>query len=229
MGFDSFTPDSGVLLAKTKNADNAPFIWTVDANPQDIDKVDFVLPNGTPVKMTIGDYRQLSDSLFHAGTDSGSQYEFVDQANRLHFYVLDVQRDRRGILSYTVAIRSLDGAGPQRRGVAAYPSFAIAPRGGWARCVLPVRNTGAAAPVSGHPDDVTAFASSDVYRVSASAPSGWTTWLPNTLATARFGATVPVSVYVKRDAATARHTTVNLTVTSESDPTKTATTSCRVI
>jgi hypothetical protein len=83
--------------------------------------------------------------------------------------------------------------------------------------------------VSGHPDDVTAFASSDVYRVSASAPSGWTTWLPNTLATARFGATVPVSVYVKRDGAAARHTTVNLTVTSESDPTKTATTSCRVV
>src|SRR4029453_13620466 len=59
---------SGVLLGKTKNNDNAPFIWTVDANPQDIDKVDFVLPNGTPVKMTIGDYRQLADSLFPPGT-----------------------------------------------------------------------------------------------------------------------------------------------------------------
>jgi M6 family metalloprotease-like protein len=227
MGFDSFTPDSGVLLAKTKNVDAAPFIWTVDANPQDIDKVDFVLPNGTPVKMTIGDYRQLSDALFHAGTESGSEYEFVDTANRLHFYVLDLQRNWRGILSYTVAVRSLDGAGPQRRGVAAYPSFAITPRGGWARCVLPVRNTGAAAPVSGHPEDVTAFAGSDVYRLAASASSGWTTFMPNNLATARFGQTVPVSVYVKRDGGS-RIGTVTLSVTSESDPTKKTATTCKV-
>jgi hypothetical protein len=48
MGTDSFTPDSGVLLAKTKDRDRAPFIWVEDANPQDIDKVDFVLPDGTP-------------------------------------------------------------------------------------------------------------------------------------------------------------------------------------
>jgi hypothetical protein len=227
MGFDSFTPDAGVLVAKTKNADNAPFIWTVDANPQDIDKVDFVRPDGTPVKMTIGDYRQLADSLFHAGTDSGSEYEFVDQANRLHFYVLDVQRDRRGILSYTVAVRSLDGAGPQRRGVVVYPTFAIAPRGGWARCVLALRNTGAAAPVGGHPDDVTAFAGSDVYRLTASAGRGLSTWLPNGLATARFGQTVLAQVYVKKDGG--RGGTVALTATSESDPTKKATTTCRVI
>jgi hypothetical protein len=229
MGFDSFTPDSGVLLAKTKNADNAPFIWTVDANPQDIDKVDFVLPNGTPVKMTIGDYRQLADSLFHAGADSGSGYEFVDTANRLHFYVLDVQRDRRGILSYTVAVRSLDGAGPQRRGVTAYPSLAIAPRSGWSKCLLPVRNTGAAAPVSGHPEDVTAYAGSDVYRLTASASRGFTTWLPNNLATARFGEIVPVQVYVKRAAAGPRAGSVMLTVTSESDPSKKSTATCYLI
>jgi hypothetical protein len=216
-------------MAKTKDADNAPFIWTVDANAQDIDKVDFVRPDGTPVKMTVGDYRQLSDSLFHAGTGSGSEYEFVDSANRLHFYVLDVRRDSRGVLSYTVAVRSLDGAGPQRRGVTAYPSFAIAPPGGWARCVVPVRNTGAAAPVGGHPDDVTAYAGSDVYRVTASAAGGWTTWLPNNLTTARFGRTVPVLVYVKRGAAGARPGKVSLTVTSASDPTKKATTTCRVI
>jgi hypothetical protein len=230
MGFDSFTTDSGVLLAKTKNVDAAPFIWTVDANPQDIDKVDFVRPDGTPVKMTIGDYRQLSDALFHAGTDSGSEYEFVDQANRLHFYVLDVHRDWRGVLSYTVAVRSLDGAGPQVRGVKAYPSLTIAPQSGWARCVLPVRNTGKAAPAGGHPEDVTAYLGSDVYRVAAStATSGWTTWLPNSLANARFGQTVPVQVYVKRDPGAPRSTVVKVTVTSESDPTKTATTSCLVL
>lgn len=95
MGSDSFTPDSGVLLAKTKNQDRAPFEWVIDANPQDIDMTDYVLPDGTEVPITIGDYRQLADALFHAGTDSGSQYEYVDEANRLHFYITDVQRDAK--------------------------------------------------------------------------------------------------------------------------------------
>jgi hypothetical protein len=145
MGFDSFTPDSGVLLSKTKDRDTAPFIWVVDAHPEDIDKVDFVLPNGTPQKMTIGDYRQLSDALFHAGTDSGSQYEYVDQANRLHFYVLDIKRDASGVLSYTVAVRSLDGAGTQQRGVRLSPGVGVAaPQHGYAKCTLPLRNTGTA-------------------------------------------------------------------------------------
>ena len=213
MGFDSFTPDSGVLLAKTKNADAAPFIWTVDANPQDIDKVDFVRPDGTPQKMTIGDYRQLSDALFHAGTDSGSEYEYVDTANRLHFYVLDTKRDRAGVLSYTVAVRSLDGAGPLRRGVAARSANAVAASSGWARCTIPVRNTGRG---------------SDVYRVSASAGAGWTSWLPRAVTDVAGGRTASVEVYAKRAAGGARGTKVAVTVTSESDPAATTTTSCRV-
>jgi M6 family metalloprotease-like protein len=231
MGFDSFTPDSGVLLAKTKDRDSAPFIWTVDANPLDIDQTDFVLPDGTPKKMTIGDYRQLSDALFHAGTDSGSEYEFVDPANRLHFYVLDAQRDGAGVLSYTVAVRSLDGAGPQRRGVAAFPTVALTPPNGWARCIVPVRNTGRAAAVPpGHPEDVSGYAGSDVYRVSAAvAGSGWTTWLPATVTTAKFGQIVPVQVYVKRSSGGPRRTQVRVTVTSESDPTKTAISTCHVL
>ncbi len=96
MGTDSFTPDSGVLLAKTKNQDQAPFEWVVDANPQDIEMTDYVLPDGTKVPITIGDYRQLSDALFHAGTNSGSEYEYIDTANRLHFYITNVPpRSRR--------------------------------------------------------------------------------------------------------------------------------------
>jgi hypothetical protein len=224
MGFDSFTPDSGVLLAKTKNADAAPFIWTVDANPQDIDKVDFVLPDGTPQKMTIGDYRQLSDALFHAGTGSGSEYEYVDTANRLHFYVLDVRRDKAGVLSYTVAVRSLDGAGPQARGVAAGPSVAAVAPSGWARCRIPVRNTGRATATAG---PLAAYTGSDVYRVSASAGAGWTSWLPHAVTDVANGRSASVDVYVKRPAG-ARSTRVAVTVTSESDPAATATTSCRV-
>jgi M6 family metalloprotease-like protein len=228
MGFDSFTPDAGVLLAKTKNADAAPFIWTVDANPQDIDKVDFVLPDGTPQKMTIGDYRQLSDALFHAGTDSGSRYEWVDAANRLHFYVLDLRRDRNGVLSYTIAVRSLDGAGPHRRGVALRPATATMAPSGWAKCTIPVRNTGRAAPLPAAQRGLTAHTGSDVYRISATAGTGWTTWLPRAVTDVANGRTGEAQVYVRRAAGAARGTRVTVTVASESDPAATASASCVV-
>ena len=223
MGTDSFTPDSGVLLSKTKDRDAAPFVWVVDAHPEDIDKVDFVLPNGTPQKMTIGDYRQLSDALFHAGTDSGSQYEYVDQANRLHFYVLNIKRDKSGVLSYTVAIRSLDGSGTQKRGVRLSPGVGIAaPQKGWARCTLPLRNTGTAGTAP--------YSDSDVYRLSAaSSGHGWSAWLPNALATAKAGGRTPVQVYAKHTAGAAHLGQVKLTAVSESDPAKKATTTCTVI
>ncbi|WP_328593953.1 M6 family metalloprotease domain-containing protein [Actinomadura macrotermitis] len=220
MGFDSFTPDSGVLLAKTKDRDSAPFIWIKDANPQDIDKVDFVRPDGTPQKMTIGDYRQLSDALFHAGTNSGSQYEYVDEANRLHFYVLDLKRDRRGVLSYTVAIRSLDGAGPQRRGVRLTPGAARPAGSGWAKCTMLLRNTGSGG------EGRTA---SDVYRLKAAVPGkGWTTWVPNELATAKAGGVTAVQVWAKPGAGADRKARLALTATSESDAAKTSTANCHL-
>jgi M6 family metalloprotease-like protein len=202
MGFDSFTPDSGVLLAKTKNNDSAPFIWTIDANPQDIDKVDFVLPDGTPQKMTIGDYRQLSDALFHAGTGSGSLFEYADTANRLHFYVLDRKRDRHGVLSYEVAVRSLDGAGPSVRGVKAAPATARPGSSGWARCTIPIRNTGRDA---------------DVFRISAPGAV-----LPRAVVGVAGRQAASVEVHVKGVPAVA------VEVRSESDPDATAVTSCTV-
>ncbi|GIH06102.1 peptidase M6 [Rhizocola hellebori] len=232
MGFDSFTPDSGVLLAKTKDRDAAPFIWTVDANPQDIDQTDFVRPDGTQQKMTIGDYRQLSDALFHAGTESGSEYEYVDQANRLHVYVLGLHRDSSGVLTYTVAVRSLDGSGPHERGVAVSAAAGVSPPlEGWTTCTVPVHNTGRAGAVPpGHPEDVAAYANSDVYRITAAANgTGWTTFLPATVVSAGFGQTVPVLVYVKRSPGALAGTQVRVTATSESDPTKTATATCRVL
>jgi M6 family metalloprotease-like protein len=229
MGSDSFTPDHGVLLAKTKNQDNAPFVWVVDANPQDIGMTDFVRPDGTHVPITIGDYRQLSDALLHAGTDSGSEFEYVDAANRLHFYVLNIQRDQQGLLSYTVAIRSLDGSGPQRRGVQLAATTARADGSGLANCSFPLINTGQIAPPqqSGHPEDVSAYLKGDVYRLSATVEgSGWTTWLPNQLATASAGKPVQVPVYAKQNTPGSKLVRVNLTATSESDPTKTSTATC---
>lgn len=220
MGFDSFTPDSGVLLAKTKDRDDAPFIWVKDANPQDIDKVDFVLPDGREQKMTIGDYRQLSDALFHAGTGSGSEYEYVDEANRLHFYVLATRRDRRGVLSYTVAVRSLDGAGP-RRGVSLGRGAAARAGGsGWIRCTVPLRNTGQGGP-GRH--------GSDVFRLSASvAGRGWKVRVPNALATARAGSRTSAEVWARPEAGASRRATLRLRATSESDRSVSATGTCRL-
>ena len=229
MGADSFTPDAGVLLAKTKNEDDAPFEWVIDANPQDIGMTDYVLPDGTEVPITIGDYRQLSDALLHAGTDSGSEFEYTDEANRLHFYVLDVHRDGLGQLSYTVAVRSLDGSGAAKRGVRTLPTATRTGRDGVAACRFPLTNTGRAAPTGGHPDDVSGYADGDVYRLSATVDGrGWTVAVPNQLASAEFGASVRVPVYAKRNGSAATVGKVRLTATSESDPTKKATATCVV-
>jgi hypothetical protein len=230
MGTDSFTPDAGTLLAKTKDQDRSPFIWVVDANPQDIGMTDFVRPDGTEVPITIGDYRQLSDALLHAGTESGSEFEHVDEANRLHFYVLDQERDRRGQLSYTLGIRSLDGSGPQRRGVALRSDRDVADPRGLARCRLPLTNTGRLGqPAGDHPEGVRRYLDSDVFRLSARVGGkGWTAHLPNRLATARNGTTTPVTVYARNDFAGARPARVRVTARSESDPDAVSTATCRV-
>ncbi|GAA3845012.1 M6 family metalloprotease domain-containing protein [Saccharothrix violaceirubra] len=228
MGVDSFTPDAGVLLAKTKDEDQAPFAWVVDANPQDIGMTDYVLPDGTKVPITIGDYRQLADALFHAGTDSGSEYEYVDRANRLHFYVVDVERDRQGILSYTVAIRSLDGAGPQKRGVRLLPTAARASHHGVATCDFRLLNTARkAGSPDGHPEDVAQYLDGDVYRLKATSTAGWSVTLPNALAAAKNGRQVEVPVHAKRTDGS-RTGKITLTATSESDPAKSSTTTCTV-
>ena len=225
MGADSFTPDSGVLLAKTKNQDRAPFEWVIDANPQDIGMTDYVLPDGTAVPITIGDYRQLSDALFHAGVDSGSKFEYVDEPNRLHFYVLDAHRSGEGVLSYTVAIRSLDGSGPQRRGVGLQPASALTSGDRWARCQFPLRNNGRAP--AEHPEEVDRYLDSDVYRLSASASPGWSLWLPNELVAARVGRFATATVYAKRESGR-RLGEISLTATSESDERRSDTATCSV-
>jgi M6 family metalloprotease-like protein len=229
IGNDSFTTGHGVLISKTKNSDSAPFVWIVDAHPENIDKLDFKRPNGGPVMMTLGDYRQLADATFNAGLNSGSQFEYVDAANKLHFYVVDVHYDGQGILSYTVAVRSLAANGPHTRGVSitsagkkSVPESAI--------CSFPVRNTGQAEAVPpGHPEDVSGYVAGDVYRLAVSATgTGWTAQIRNALATAKFGEALTVPVYVSRTRKSSSSSTVTLTATSESDPSKTATATCAV-
>ena len=123
IGNDSFTPDNGVLIAKNKNTEgrSCGYNWVIDAHPEDIKMVDFKAGRHV-VMRTVADYRQLNDALFHAGTNSGSAYEWKDEANRLHFYVIDVKRSKAGILSYVVGVRSMDGTAGGALGLKPVPA-----------------------------------------------------------------------------------------------------------
>jgi hypothetical protein len=171
---------------------------------------------------TIGDYRQINDALFHAGTGSGSKYEFEDTANRLHFYVLDVVKDADGVLSYDVGIRNLDSSGPHTRGVSlSTPTLALNPAG-VSSCTFNLTNTGTTASVTAPAaplDNPNAVIDNDVYRLSATSSAG-EVHLTNPLTWAKTGQSKAIPVYFKGKGL------VTLTATSESDPSKTATASC---
>ncbi|MFI6080018.1 peptidase M6 [Streptomyces sp. NPDC051217] len=232
IGTDSFTPDNGVMLTRNKPYDNENnscgylcFSWMVDANPQDIGMVDYTRPDGAPVMRSVGDYRQLNDGLFHAGTNSGSEYEYVDRANRLHFYVIDKRLNRKGELSYVIAVRSLDGSGPQKRGVAlGHGSPEGKPDGDGTTCRFDLTNTGRGASGS-----TARHQQSDVYRLTARVDGeNWRVALPNRLATAEAGGSTEVKVAVAAGHGAARTGKVSLTARSESDPSRTATATCGV-
>jgi len=242
IGYDSFTPDNGVLIAKNKdglrgwnggpNAFNS-YIWIIDAHPEDINRVDYVKPNGEKVMRTIADYRQLNDALFHAGLDSGSLCEWQDTPNRLHFYVVDVHHNKDGILYYTLAIRSLDGSGPQQRGVSLRAVGRKTVGRPHAGVAFTLTNTGAAAAAaattgaptgpSAAPQGAVARFDCDVYRLSVSvAAKGWTAQLLNGLAAVEAGGSRTVPVYVSRESGASPTAEVTLRAVSESDPSKVA-------
>ncbi|HYK06827.1 MAG TPA: immune inhibitor A domain-containing protein [Gaiellaceae bacterium] len=223
VGNDSFVPGHGVLLSKSR-MQGTPNVWLIDPNQQDIGMIDFYRPDGTPVAVVRGDPRQLNDATFHAGTRSGSAYEYVDTFNKLHFYVLDSSRDADGVLSYRLAVRRFDNGDPFTRGVALGTALKTPRREGFlATCSFPLTNTGQAGAA---PFD------HDVYRVSATSSSDdWKVTLPNALAAATAGQTVQVPVQVLRDPLTEdgdARTIVTLTAKSEADASKTATRTCNV-
>jgi M6 family metalloprotease-like protein len=245
IGYDSFTPDNGVLIAKNKNGlrgmNGGPngfnsYIWVIDAHPEDIGMVDYVKPNGEKVMRTAADYRQLNDALFHAGLDSGSQYEWEDTPNRLHFYVIDLKKDKGGILSYKLAVRSLDGAGPQKRGVALAAPASLKVQQANTPLHFVVNNTGhaagpgAAAGMAGTQTSGTAkHFDSDVYRLFVTVEGkGWTARQLNSLAAVKASGSQQVAVYVSRDAGSVKSAIITLRATSESDPSKTATATVKV-
>jgi hypothetical protein len=231
IGSDSFAPGHGVLIGKSKTGGTCGtyncFVWYIDSNPQDINQVDFVRPDGSVQKATPGDERQLNDGTFNVGAGSGSKAEYVAEANRLHFYILDKRTDAQGILHYKVGVRSLDGAGPQTRGVA-LGSPKSGTSKGFTTCTFPLTNTGAAAATDPalHPQDANAYLTSDIYRLSAAATgTGWNAYLENEFAAVKFGESVQVPVYVSKDAG-AGAGQVTLTAKSESDPSKTVSAAC---
>ncbi|MDY0409303.1 M6 family metalloprotease domain-containing protein [Virgibacillus soli] len=209
VGFDSFTPDSGVLMAKTKNAESAPNIWVVDAKDEDISQVDFIRPDGSEAMYSLGDYRQLSDALFKAGTDENVVSEYVDEHNRLHFYILDKQYDDEGVLSYRVSVRHLDGAGDYERGVVAASSQAErAVPGKVATHYFQVTNTGEA---------------TDLFRINVNTDAGWETMIQHHVIEVEAGETVEVPVYVKVPEGESAPTILTFTATSETDTEQVAT------
>ncbi|MFC7879007.1 M6 family metalloprotease domain-containing protein [Isoptericola sp. NPDC057391] len=209
VGNDSFAPGHGVLLAQNQSK-GSPREWLVDANPQDIDRVDYVGPDGQDVMVVRGDPRQLDDATFHAGTGSGSVSEWVDEPNRLHLYVLDAYRDRDGVLSYDVAARSLDGSGDQERDGRLGRARTAPVGGGTALVTSRLANTGEAG------DGVHG---SDVYRLSATVDGeGWDVTLPYELTAVEAGDAEPVAAYATAGDGAARSATVTITATSESDP-----------
>jgi hypothetical protein len=237
IGSDSFDPSHGVILSKSKTAENSTcgrytcFNWIIDAHPADINMVDFVAADGTVNKVTIADQRQLDDASFNAGTNSGSSYEYEDTANRLRFYIIDLHKDASGVLHYTIGVQSLDGNGPQARGVALADAPGLTDDAGLQACTFTLKNTGTAAATDPalHPMDVSANLTSDVYRLSASATgTGWSAYLRNALATAKFGDSTTVPVYVSKADGAAADGTVTLNAVSVTDPSKTATAVCGV-
>ncbi|WP_282141617.1 M6 family metalloprotease domain-containing protein [Cytobacillus oceanisediminis] len=214
VGFDSFTPDSGVLLAKTKNSESAPNIWVIDSHAEDINQVDFKRPDGTEAMYSKGDYRQLSDSLFKAGTADGVVSEYKDEHNRLHFYILDKKLDNQGALSYRVAVRHMDDSGSSMRGVAAENSkVQFAAPGRVAAYYFKVTNTGNAA---------------DLIRLDAKTEAGWELMLEHNVIEVQAGETVEVPVYVKIPKTKPVPTNLTFTSTSETDPAKKDTAARRV-
>jgi M6 family metalloprotease-like protein len=229
IGFDSYTPDHGVLIAKNKDmVDLAPFEWVIDAHPEDINTrvapppnehraiFDYYRPVVVPeilrhadsaemVPITLGDMRQLADALFHAGTGAGVVSEHVDPHNGLHFYVLGTQLDIRGVRTYRVAVRSLSGAGSAQRGLALAQSVSgRAAPGRVAVATFRVTNTGSA---------------TDLVRLDATHAQGWATQLQHTVIEIGAGQTAEVPVYLQVPAGAATgETQIDFRAVSETAP-----------
>ena len=163
----------------------------------------------------------LNDALFHAGLNSGSLYEWEDEPNRLHFYIIDVNESKDGILSYKIGVRSLDGSGPQKREFILAPPAVRKIKGTSGYVFFTVTNTGepAATDPSLHHQNTTRWLISDIFRLAVTCKStGHSALLLNGIISLEPGETEEVPVYVERSKKASRSVKVTLTVQSESDP-----------
>jgi M6 family metalloprotease-like protein len=228
IGYDSFCPDNGVLLAKNKDKESRNggpngfncFNWVIDAHPEDIKMLDYIRPDGHPVMRTVADYRQLNDALFHVGLNSGSQFEWEDEANRLHFYVIDVNKNKDGIISYEVGVKSLDGSGLKKRDVSVAPPAVRKINGNTGYVIFTVKNRGepSGTDTSLHHQNTLRWLNSDIYRLSVNCEgAGCSAQLLNGLISLEPGETSEVPVYVSFENGASRKVKVSLTIQSESD------------
>ncbi len=227
IGYDSFCPDNGVLLAKNKDKESRNggpngfncFNWVIDAHPEDINIVDYKKPDGSLVMRTVADYRQLNDALFHAGNNSGSQFEYTDVPNRLQFYIINLKKNPEGIISYKIGIRSLDGAGPQKRDVRITPPSSAKMKDPEEYFVYTVTN-------SGETLKTNPLNNIDIYRLSVSIEGdGWNAQLSNSLTSIMPGASEKIPVYISHDKTCTGTAKVTFTARSENDSTISASSS----
>jgi len=232
VGYDSFCPDNGVLLAKNKdqeslngepNAFNC-FNWVIDAHPEDINMVDYVRPDGSNVMRTIADYRQLNDALFHAGLNSGSKYEYIDAYNNLHFYIVDLQSDSTGIISYTVGVKAIQRSIKRHRSVQlSEPESVQTSASGKFVCFT----------ISNFDDKLkenpAGYYNSDIYRLTVNAEGqGWHAEVLNNLVAVNNRGESVIPVYFRYDRGADKNATINLTVQSVSSASLVATASYKV-
>jgi len=226
IGYDSFTPDNGVLISKNKNSESNScgyncFTWVIDAHPEDINMVDFHKPDGTPVMRTIADYRQLNDALFHAGTNSGSACEWVDEYNRLHFYIVDIDYDQEGVLNYQLGVRHLDGSGPHQHGVRLSPRRTAIMDGSSGIIEINLENTGTfEEPArSLHPSYAKEYLKYDIYRLSYEVDGeGWEAHLQSEFVAVQFGSKMKIQVGIKRYGVSSSEARIKVFCSSESNP-----------
>ena len=234
IGYDSFCPDNGVLIALNREKESRNggpngfncFNWVIDAHPEDINMVDYIRPDGVPVMRTIADYRQLNDALFHAGLNSGSLAEWVDKPNSLHFYIIDVNKTKDGILQYKIGVRSLIGSGEGKREFTVSPPALKRLKNSSGYTFFTIRNTGEpfTAESSLHFQNTINWMNSDIYRLSISvAGEGWSGQLLNEFISLEPGASEIIPVYISHGIKSSNKATISLTVRSESDPDKSIT------
>lgn len=225
IGYDSFCPDNGVLIAKNKEKEGRNggpngfncFNWVIDAHPEDINIVDYVRPDGQKVMRTIADYRQLNDALFHAGTNSGSRYEWTDDANGLHFYIIEMKKNEEGILTYKIGVSSTlllekPGKGIEVTALKRHSS----PEHAWFK--IENRGKAFAADTLLHSRNASGFCGKDIFRLRAEVEGeGWNAELANDIVALAPGESVQVPVKLSGSSSGSR-AVVKLTAASESNP-----------